>query len=389
LTSARRVVVLTTSFPNMSETFVRDHVTGLVRRGWDVHVLAAVVRRDRLETTSSRNEFTVHEYGDAARGLARTVNLVAGAARSPRTWTSAQLRAAAVYGPNVSRLLTRLEPAVVHAHFGGNGLLARISGARRLIVDFHGQDVLVVPRREGWGPYQRYLRDAVAVVHSGFIESLVKRHLQVPVHLVKLGIDHATFHPKAAGNAWGRPLRLLTLGRLMYQKGHHVAIDAVALLGRSAPALDVRLTIAGSGPELEWLSRRASLLGVEDRVAFVGPLEHASVADAMRSADALLVPSLLVASGWEEAFGRVAIEGLACGLPVIASRLGGLRDTVDGAGLLVEPGSAPALADAIRNMTQNSSPADWRERASARAREFTDDVLADEYDAVTRSALAR
>ena len=145
------------------------------------------------------------------------------------------------------------------------------------------------------------------------------------------GVDHEVFSPgpqeparRALGLAPG-PL-LLYVGRIQPLKGLDVAIDAFSALAADRP--DARLLVLGgpSGPdgeaELARARARAASSGFGDRVEFRGPVAHHEVAVAYRAADVLVVPSR------SESFGLVAAEAQSCGLPVVASAVGGLAHAV-------------------------------------------------------------
>jgi colanic acid/amylovoran biosynthesis glycosyltransferase len=392
MTAGARIAIFVTSFPSTSETFVADHVSGMLTRGWHVDVVCMIKNTKLLDKFGARDRVSVHELGVAASPVEDAGSLGALATSGislKNLCCSAQLRAASYAHARLARTLARIRPDVVHAHFGGNALIAAVAGARRLVVDFHGHDVTVVPQREGWGPYQTYLSGAMGVVHSSFTEKLVSSHLSIPLERVVLGVDHSVFQPFEPGETWPNPLRALSVGRLVFQKGHHVAIAALAHLQRGADALPVELTIVGDGPDRNSLARYAECLGVDQMVKFAGAATHQQVAEAMRATNVLIVPSTRVASGAEEAFGRVAIEGLGCGLPVIVTNTGGLPEAVDGCGMTVPPDNPTALADAMRFVVRTTQPKDWLGRTTQRARQFGQEKLVDGYDSVARKALAR
>ena len=105
--------------------------------------------------------------------------------------------------------------------------------------------------------------------------------------------------------------------------------------------------------------------GIADRVEFVGPVDPDDVVDFYRTLDVLAVPSLPTPS-WTEQFGRVAVEAMACGVPVVSSDAGALPDVVGGAGIVVPAGDAAALAGALRRGGRHPRRRAPGERARAR-----------------------
>jgi glycosyltransferase involved in cell wall biosynthesis len=134
-------------------------------------------------------------------------------------------------------------------------------------------------------------------------------------------------------------------GRLVPEKGGAVLVDAL----HDLPA--ARLVVAGEGPERRRLERaaRAQLNG---RVRFE-PWQGSLAMPAWLSAlDALAVPSLTT-RGWEEQFGRILIEAMACGVPVVGSDSGEIPRVIGPAGLVVPEGDARALADALTRLSHD------------------------------------
>ncbi|MEO0913564.1 MAG: glycosyltransferase family 4 protein, partial [Pseudomonadota bacterium] len=132
------------------------------------------------------------------------------------------------------------------------------------------------------------------------------------------------------------PLRALFIGRLAAVKGVPVLLEAL----RDVP--EVALTLIGDGPERAALEAEAGPLG--DRVTFLGYRSQAEVAEALAEVDLLVLPS------FAEGVPVVLMEAMAAGLPVISSRVAGIPELVeDGvSGLLLPPGDAAALAEALR-----------------------------------------
>jgi D-inositol-3-phosphate glycosyltransferase len=177
------------------------------------------------------------------------------------------------------------------------------------------------------------------------------------IRVVPPGVDLERFAPRSSLEV-KRSLGLdglrviLFVGRLQRLKGPDVAIRAFAEAARRRPDLLQRsmLVLVGgpSGPgdpvaEMEGLGRLAADAGVNDRVRFLEPVPHDELPSLYAAADAVLVPSR------SESFGLVALEAQACGVPVLASAVGGLPYVVaDGkTGLLFPPGDHAALAERL------------------------------------------
>jgi glycosyltransferase involved in cell wall biosynthesis len=188
------------------------------------------------------------------------------------------------------------------------------------------------------------------------------------IRVVPCGVDLGVFTPDATRTHQedGRPLRLLSLGRLVERKDVGGVIEAIARLAGQGPP--VELLVAGGpplaeldrDPEVRRLRALAERAGVADRVRFLGAVSHDDVPGLLRSVD------VVTCTPWYEPFGMVPLEAAACGLPVIASAVGGMLDTVvhERTGLLVPPRDPAAVADALLRLTDRR----FRLRLGAAAR---------------------
>ena len=148
--------------------------------------------------------------------------------------------------------------------------------------------------------------------------------------IVPNGVDPARFNAEGPAQEGDY---LLYVGRLVHYKGLHVLIDALARLADPPP-----LVVVGDGPELRRLSRQARVLGVDAR--FLGRLPDDLLPPLYRGARCTVLPSVT----GQESFGISLIESMACGTPVVASRLAGVAEVARLGGLLAEPGDAAGLA---------------------------------------------
>ena len=196
--------------------------------------------------------------------------------------------------------------------------------------------------------------------------------------IVPPGVDHAFFSPghrpqarRALGLEAGGPM-VVFVGRIQPLKGLDVAVRTLAALTPTHP--DAFLVVVGgpSGPaggaEVARVRRLADELGVRHRVRMVDPQPHELLSTYYRAADVCLVPSR------SESFGLVALEAAACGTPVIASAVGGLRTLVDHgrSGFLVEGrDAADFAAHAAQLLLHPVLAEEMSRRAAARARRYT------------------
>ncbi len=236
-------------------------------------------------------------------------------------------------------------------------------------------------------PWKRLYNSAMArgdlvIANSAFTAAAIRAAGDPGARLkiIHRGADIDEFNPQrvtqsrieAIEGTWAlgtpRPFALLLPARLTDWKGHGLAIEALRRLttaGRSGADGDLRLIFVGDaqgrGGFASSLLRRVEDLGLERMIRFAGHCDDMPAAYA--AADAVLSPSTR-----PEAFGRVAAEAGAMGRVAIAANHGGARETIADAdtGFLVEPGSADALADAIRRTIDLG--ADGRAAMGARAR---------------------
>jgi glycosyltransferase involved in cell wall biosynthesis len=180
-------------------------------------------------------------------------------------------------------------------------------------------------------------------------------------------------------------LKVLSFGRLVPEKGFAKGLEAVAIL-KDRHGIDVEYSILGVGPDSERLAGLAASLGISEKVRLPGFVDD--VRNWIAEADVVLVPSL-----WQEPFGLTVIEAMACGRPVVATRVGGIPEIVtDGEdGFLIDPGNAADEA-AARIASLAADPATGA-RMAARAAEtvrkrFTMDVMAGQVAALYSSLVA-
>ncbi|MEU3253552.1 glycosyltransferase [Streptomyces sp. NPDC006997] len=270
------------------------------------------------------------------------------------------------FGASLARAWEQERPDIVHAHFWMSGMAAQIGAHPHAVPVVQTYHALGTVKRRHQGrrdtsPYERIGverqigRTCHRVLATCTDEVYELADLGVPprqVSVVPCGVDVQHFRP-GTGREKGLPgrharHRLLSCGRLVRRKGYDQAIRALTRIPRA------ELLIAGgpppglldTEPEAERLLRLADRHGVADRVRLLGAVDPARMPALLRSADLVLCTPVY------EPFGIVPLEAMACGVPVVATDVGGHRDSVaDGVtGRLVPQGDPGALAAVTREL---------------------------------------
>lgn len=354
------VLIFRSPLFNASETFVQTHGLGLVRYrplfvGLEDKGHADPALAGRLVIASRAEGLALKLLGDARPLAARL--------RSHR-------------------------PALVHAHFATDGLialpLARALGVP-LVTTLHGFEIgrsrfsLAGSGRLSWMLYalrggrlraggDLFLAVSAAIRARALARSFPGERMIVHHN----GVDLARF---AAPEAVPEPGLVLHVGRLVEKKGTHRLLDALARVPQA------RLAVIGDGPRRFALERQAERLGLAGRTAFLGALPPEEVALWMGRAWLLAAPSVTAADGDCEGLPTVAIEAAAASLPAIVSDHSGLPEIVaDGkSGFVVAEGAVAPLAARLAELL--GSP-ELRARMAAAARA----LAAESFDAARQAA---
>jgi glycosyltransferase involved in cell wall biosynthesis len=176
---------------------------------------------------------------------------------------------------------------------------------------------------------------------------------------------------------------LIFAGRLVSDKGADDALRALAIL--HTRGLRPTLSIVGEGPERPFLHGLARQLGIEGQVIFHGAKKPAELATLFNGHKIIVVPSR-----WEEPFGIVALEGIACGCVAVASRGGGLPEAVGPCGVTFPNGDSRALAGCLQSLILDPTGLKpYRSFAQAHLANFTPSVVARRYIGEFEAAISR
>lgn len=279
------------------------------------------------------------------------------------------------------RLISKIRPDVIQAHFYFSGLYVALT---RLFASAPARVVLLLnldydsyPANTVWRRFRR-AADTLAISRGMdarvAISRAVARHYSRqlrpgPIRVIPIATDTRVGHNVVVDRAALRrsygidddESLLLLPGRFVHEKGHRFLVDAVRSLEHRGSR--ARALMVGDGPLRDAVRAQAQAAGVDHRVTLVRSIPHADLMALFQVADLVVVPST------HEGLGLVVLEALLAGTPVVAAAAGGIPEVIkDGVtGLLVPPGDAHALADAIERLIVDPD-ARTRLAAAGRAR---------------------
>ncbi len=297
--------------------------------------------------------------------------------------------------PRLGGLMRQARPRIVHVDEEPYNLatfqavrLARQAGARTVLFTWQN-----LARR--YPPPFRWL-EGYNLRHADFILAgnreaetvLCAKGYTGPTAVVpQFGVDPTVFAPTGeSARKKAGPWAIGYVGRLVAEKGVETLLKAAAGLVVDG---GWRLEFTGSGPLEGRLRRLAAELGLAGRVRFTGQVASVEMPARLGALDVLVLPSR-TRPNWKEQFGRVLIEAMACGVPVIGSDSGEIPHLIGDAGLIFPEGDAEALRDCLARLLAD---ADLQRELAARGRarvlaHYTQTRIAEATYAVYQSLLA-
>lgn len=342
------VVYVLDSYVELSQTFVREEVRELRRRGVDVRVVALAHGDVTPDPDEPVTRLTEAYRGRLRLGLAWARWTLRHPVRVARAagarWA---VRGEPVPWGQLAALAADLDRAGarwVHAHFGWLGAATGIVLAalldRPASMTLHARDIFVDVRHLD-AKLARVAR--VVTVCRYNLDWLQAHHAPLPpTTLAVCGVRVPDEVP--ARGADGPDV--VVVGRLVAKKGIDVLLDAVPRVLADVP--DLQVAVVGDGPLREPLEQQAAALGVTDHVTFLGARPHDEVLRRVGDARLLCFPARIAPDGDRDSMPVVVKEAMARAVPVVASDLVAIPEMVDDAcGVLVPPEDPEALADAL------------------------------------------
>ena len=399
--------MLTSSYPRHAGdgtgSFIASLARTLAARGHSVEVVAP---HDPAVTPMDHKGVSVHRFRYApseslhvaghARSLTADVRL--------KWFVPLLMPGYALSALALAQSLHRREPFdLVHGQWAvpGGVLAAAFARLARLplVISLHGSDVYVIEHSRLYGASARWAfsRAAAVTASSG---DLAQRAMAIGLARAKTtvipyGVDLARYAAGDGARLRGKlglsadVLVIGALGRLVEKKGFDRLLSALPRVAQAFP--NVRCVVGGAGDLRDALVAQARSLGLDDCILFPGHIDWPSTPDYYAMCDVLVVPSVIDTGGNVDGLPNVLLEALASGCAVVASRVGGIPDTiVDRAqGLLVPPGDVRALSAALIELLGDApARAALGDRARALMQQrYGWEAMAAEYEGVYHRAL--
>lgn len=294
--------------------------------------------------------------------------------------------------PALPRLLRDLQPNLCHIDEEPYNMAtylavraARRVGARTLFFTWQN-----LKRRYPFpfSMFERYVYqhvDAAIAGNHDAVRVLRAKGYHGPLQVIpQFGVDPTIYRPQSDRS----PNSAFTIGyagRLVEQKGLWDLMEAVSMLSGHW-----KLLLYGSGPLREQLAKRAAALGLADRVIFRDRVPSAEMPRHLNGLDAIVLPSLS-RPNWKEQFGRILVEAMACGVPVVGADSGEIPQVIGDGGVVFPEGDVVALSEWLSRLRDNPA---LRRKLAAKGRErvlkhYTQTCIAAETLSFYRSLLAK
>jgi colanic acid/amylovoran biosynthesis glycosyltransferase len=363
------------AFPRASETFIVTKVLKLLEHGFDVQIFALSDQgdwssfsvldgrndiRDRVHIAAARSVVGLSTLaGNVFRNPGQFINLAAHRWRHRRETPSGFLRPLYVQAMFAG---TKLD--VLHVEFDYQGIgIADLKAYFdcRLLLSSRGSFQRTSTFRSEARDYLFRYADGYHFISKSLDDNVHQLGLpsEIPCWHVEPAVDLTLFRPEPQVREPG-PLRIVSVGRLVWSKGYEFAIDAAANLRDRG--VDFSYEIYGSGPYEQAVRYAIREYSLEDRVRIVPPRPRHEVPSILANADVMLHAAI------DEGFCNAVIEAQAMELPVVTTDAGGLPENVeDGVtGYVVSRRDGPALAEKLALLASNSKLRDQLGKAGRR-----------------------
>jgi glycosyltransferase involved in cell wall biosynthesis len=376
-----RVLYVVSLFPCWSETFIVREIVHLQKLGADVRILSLKHASEHLVQSDARALLdrviyppTGWQAGWSAllaiahapgQSWKECRDLVAGLWRRPEALAKSLVawwRTLAVL-PQVRACA----PQRLHAHWATYPSSAAMWLSARLSLPYsftaHAHDIFLEDHLLAQKLQTAAFGVTISEYNRRWLAQRVSSRALQSLRVVHCGVSPDQYQFQADGR---QPGRLLSVGRLDAIKGFEHLIDACALLATRGVAFDCE--IIGEGPLRQSLQTRINAHGLQDRVRLRGACAQEQVREALHAASVFVLASVVTPAGDRDGIPVALMEAMACGAPVVSTRVSGIPELVSHGveGLLADPADARSLADCIARQLQDGAHAVAMARAARR-----------------------
>lgn len=256
--------------------------------------------------------------------------------------------------PALKKMLKEWQPDVLHSHFVSSyGLLGAMVNYKKYFVSVWGKDIFDFPKKNKLNKklIEFTLSKATAIFSTSHVMAKeTNLYTNRFVEVTPFGVDINIFYPEAAKEQTSDKIIIGTVKALEDKYGIADLVKGFALFYKEFP--NSELLITGDGPQRAEYEQLTKELGIDAVTTFTGKVPNTEVPNVIRKMSIFAVPS----TENSESFGVAAVEGMACGVPVVVSNVGGLPEVVvDGVtGIVTDKESPEQLASAFKKLAKNS-----------------------------------
>jgi len=366
-----RIAYIVSAFPALPETFVLYDMIQMEKLGIAVELyplrrLHSKVKHPEADGWTQRAHYRpffswsvlVAQLRFMRRDLAGYFKLWAEVLKA--TWGSADFffGAIAIFPKVVLFALEMMEQRVahIHAHFANHPATAAFIIHRLTGIPFsfsaRGTDVQVD---------HHMLKEKIEAAEFVIAVSSDNKEIMVDesgsgsrdkIRVIHGGVDIDRLTPRCKSSTFA-PFRILCVARFEEVKGHTYLVEACKLLRQRGTAFECHLI--GDGPLVSRIEKQIRRAGLQDTIRLVGGRPHPEVIEELRQADVVVLATAPTTNGKHEGIPNALKEAMACGLPVVASFVGGIPELVEDGrtGILVPPRDAAALANALQRLNDD------------------------------------
>jgi glycosyltransferase involved in cell wall biosynthesis len=377
-----RIAYLVKRFPRLSETFILDEIVALRRTGLALRLYALMDPAEKqVQAEAAALQPEVVYLHDRRQRLRSAARLLAGTLRQLFSRPIGGLRVLwallsvhrslaslrhAVEGMWLADDLRRQGVTHLHAHFvhspAAVAYFARLAGGPRFSMTAHAKDLYTtLPRNlRIRGEAADFLVTCTGA-NADYLRGTLSTAAAQRIYLLRHGVDLQRFAP---ASSLPPPLRetlrlegqrILSVGRLVPKKGFTDMLAALELLMREGIGFEAE--IFGGGPLHDDLVRQAQAAGLGRRLRFHGARTQDAIIRAYRRAGLFVLAPVITDGGDRDGIPNVLVEAMACGLPVVSTRVSGIPELItDGVdGILVDPHDPAALAAGMARLLRDSA----------------------------------